>query len=77
MGGNFFCRTEKRILSRDVTWKKIKKRYYWRGGQAFVANKVSECVACAYKNNQLWKASLPKLKPISVKPKAFWRGITL
>lgn len=62
---------------RDTSWKKIKERYYWRGGQAFVAKKVSECVACAYKHDQLWKASLPKLKPILVKPKAFWRGITL
>ena len=61
---------------RDCSWKKIKARYYWRGGQTFVAKKVSQCVACAYKNNQLWKASLPKLKAISVKPKAFWRGIT-
>ena len=62
---------------RDVTWKKMKARYYWRGGQAFVAKKVNECVACAYKNNQLWKAGLPKLKAIEVKPKAFWRGIKL
>ena len=61
---------------RDGTWKKIKARYYWRGGQAFVAKKVNECVACAHKNNQLWKACLPKLKAIPVKPKAFWRGIT-
>ena len=38
---------------RDVTWKKIKERFYWRGGQAYVAQKVSECVACAYKNKQL------------------------
>lgn len=61
---------------RDGSWKKIKARYYWRGGQAFVAKKVNECVACAHKNNQLWKACLPKLKAIPVKPKAFWRGIT-
>ena len=61
---------------RDGTWKKIKARYYWRGGQAFVAKKVNECVACAHKNDQLWKACLPKLKAIPVKPKAFWRGIT-
>ena len=61
---------------RDISWKKIKERYYWRSSQAFVAKKVSECVACAYKNDQLWKATLPKLKAISVKPKAFWRGIT-
>ena len=61
---------------RDTSWKKIKERYYWRGGQTFVAKKVSECVACAHKNDQLWKATLPKLKAISVKPKAFWRGIT-
>ena len=52
---------------RDTSWKKIKERYYWRGGQAFVAKKVSECVACGYKHDQ----------PILVKPKAFWRGITL
>ena len=38
---------------RDLTWKKIKERFYWRGGQAYVAQKVSECVACAYKNNTL------------------------
>ena len=62
-------------VGRDGTWKKIKARYYWHGGQAFVAKKVNECVACAYKNNQLWKACLPKLKAIPVKPKAFWRGI--
>ena len=61
---------------RDASWKKIKARYYWRGGQAFVAKKVNECVACAHKNDQLWKATLPKLKAIPVKPKAFWRGIT-
>ena len=58
---------------RDITWKKIKERFYWRGGQAYVAKKVSECVACAYKNNSLWKAGLPKLKAIPVTPKAFWR----
>ena len=58
---------------RDLTWKKIKERFYWRGGQAYVAQKVSECVACAYKNNTLWKAGLPKLKAIPVTPKAFWR----
>ena len=58
---------------RDVTWKKIKERFYWRGGQAYVAQKVSECVACAYKNKQLWKAGLPKLKAIPLTPKAFWR----
>ena len=40
------------------------------------SKKGKECVACAYKNDQLWKAILPKLKTISVKPKAFWRGIT-
>ena len=58
---------------RDITWNKIKKRFYWRGGQAYVAQKVSECVACAYKNSMLWKAGLPKLKSIPVTPKVFWR----
>lgn len=37
----------------DVTWKKIKERFYWRGGQTYVAQKVGECVVCAYKNKQL------------------------
>ena len=58
---------------RDITWKKIKERYYWRGGQAYVAKKVKECIACAYKNNSIWKAGLPPLTAIPVIPKPFWR----
>ena len=61
------------ILGRDITWQKINDRYYWRGGQAYVAQKVKECVACAYKNNTIWKAGLPPLKAIPVIPKPFWR----
>ena len=61
------------ILGRDITWQKISERYYWRGGQHYVAKKVKECVACAYKNNTLWKAGLPKLTAIPVIPKPFWR----
>ena len=38
-----------------------------------VAKKVKECIACAYKNNTLWKAGLPKLTAIPVVPKPFWR----
>ena len=38
-----------------------------------MAKRVSECVACAHKNDTLWKAGLPKLKPIGVTPKVFWR----
>ena len=60
-------------LGRDITWKKIKSRYYWRGGQKYVAEHVSRCVACSHKNNQLWKAGLPKLKAIPVHPQVFWR----
>ena len=35
--------------------------------------KVKECVACAYKNNTIWKAGLPALTAIPVIPKPFWR----
>ena len=38
-----------------------------------MAKKVKNCVACAHKNNTLWKAGLPALKAIPVVPKAFWR----
>ena len=61
------------LLGRDITWQKINERYYWRGGQAYVAQKVKECVACAYKNNTIWKAGLPALTAIPVIPKPFWR----
>ena len=58
---------------RDATWKKIKARYYWRGGKNYVAHQVSLCVACSHKNSNVWKASMPSLKPIPVKPKVMWR----
>ena len=44
---------------RDCSWKKIKARYYWRGGQAFVAKKVSECVACAIKTTNFERQACP------------------
>ena len=34
---------------------------------------MKNCVACAYKNNAIWKAGLPPLTAIPVIPKAFWR----
>ena len=71
--GKFFYCVNILILGRDITWQKINERYYWRGGQHYVAKKVKECVACAYKNNTLWKAGLPKLTAIPVVPKPFWR----
>ena len=71
--GNHSARIDNSILGRDITWKKIKERYYWRGGQAYVARKVKECTACAYKNNTIWKAGLPPLTAIPVIPKPFWR----
>ena len=71
--GNLFEFTNDLILGRDITWQKINERYYWRGGQDYVAKKVKECVACSYKNNTLWKAGLPKLTAIPVVPKPFWR----
>ena len=64
---------KKIILGRDITWQKISERYYWCGGQHYVAKKVKECIACAYKNNTLWKAGLPKLTAIPVTPKVFYR----
>ena len=57
---------------RDGTWKKINARFYWRGGQKYVAKKVAECIACSYKNNAHWTACMPALKPIPVTPKLFW-----
>ena len=58
---------------RDATWKKIKGRYYWRGGKNFVAHQVSLCIACSQKNSNVWTASMPPLKPIPVLPKVMWR----
>ena len=62
-----------RHLGRDRSWEVISQRYYWRGGYQYVCEKVKSCVACAHKNDSIWKAGMPLLKPIKVKPKAMWR----
>ena len=62
-----------RHLGRDRTWKVISSRYYWRGGYQYVCEKVKSCVACAHKNDSIWPAGMPPLKPIKVTPKLMWR----
>ena len=42
-------------------------------GFVYVSKKVSECIACSHKNDSLWPATLPPLRPIPITPKAMWR----
>ena len=58
---------------RDATWQKNNDRFWWRGGWIYVSKRVAECVACAHKNEKIWPAFVPPLKPIPITPKIFWR----
>ena len=57
----------------NATWKRIRPKYYFNGGQKWVREMTRECVACAHKNDTVWPCERAPLIPIPVKPKAFWR----
>ena len=54
-------------------WNRIRKKWYFLGGQKWVREKTRDCVACAHKNNTVWPADRAPLEPITVVPKAFYR----
>ena len=56
------------LLGRDKCWQKISERFYWYGGQKFVAQKTRECSICAQKNDQHWPANVAPLKSIEKVP---------
>ena len=48
-------------------------RFYWRGGEIYVRERVRECVGCMHKSSRPWTVSISPLRPIPTIPKVFWR----
>jgi len=58
---------------RDITYKKFRSRFWFRGMYVWVQKKVKECVPCSNKNNPQWPAQRTPLIPIPVNPQMWWR----
>ena len=60
---------------REKTWYKIRERFFWVGGEAYVRQAIKDCVNCrTNKTGQHFlEASLPPLKAIKVIPQPMYR----
>ena len=67
------CHGETTHSGRDKTWQKVRKRFYWHGGEKYVRDKVANCVVCANKHTAPWTAGLAPLKPLKVEPQPMMR----